>query len=191
MATTAVELDRTSPAAFAGDLDAPAAGTYVIAATVTAPDGTTSQLTALASQSYAPEYRPGSTDEAALVEISKRSEGRGAIEPSQAFDTAALRAGRGRIALAGWLLLLAALLWPIDVALRRLSFAPGAVVSALSRARVSLPRRRARRRPAHEVAPGAAPLPDPERPHQDERVPASVERLLARKRRDAGDRDER
>jgi len=72
--------------------------------------------------------KPGEPDEAALAGLSAATDGRGAIDPTQAFDAEGLDPGRARIALAGWFLLL----WPIAAALNRL--APrGAGVDAVRR----------------------------------------------------------
>lgn len=195
-ATATVALERTSATSFAVDVPALAAGTYAAGVTV-AGDGTAATLTALASQSYAAEYRPGATDEAALLDVSRRTGGRGAIEPDEAFDPATLTTGRGRVPIAGWLLLLAALAWPIDVALRRLTLRPQSrregrsVWSRLPRPHLPArpgrgegapPAPAARRRaPAADdaaVEPAPAPAPAP---------PPSLARLLDRKRRGGGD----
>jgi uncharacterized membrane protein/Mg-chelatase subunit ChlD len=117
----AVALQQTSPTAFVGEVPAAAAGTYAVGATVTGPGGPLLSGTAVAVQSYSAEYLPGQPDPAALVRVSLLTGGRGDISPAQAFDPARLPAGRGSIALAGWLLLAAALLWPVSVALGRLA----------------------------------------------------------------------
>lgn len=49
--------------------------------------------------------KPGEPDEAALAGLSAATDGRGAIDPTQAFDAEGLDPGRARIALAGWFLL--------------------------------------------------------------------------------------
>ncbi|MBW3642460.1 MAG: VWA domain-containing protein [Actinobacteria bacterium] len=192
-----VALERTSGTTFAGELPAPRAGTYAVGATVTTSAGAGAEgtggagtllaATALASQSYAPEYRPGPADAATLQRISRLSGGRGEIRPAQAFDAAGLQAGRGRVPLAGWLLLVAALLWPLDVTLRRLNLrADLAAAVVLRRARPLV----ARLRPPPLLRRGSAPSPPATPPAEPEPAPApppTLGRLLERKRGTAGD----
>jgi Mg-chelatase subunit ChlD/uncharacterized membrane protein len=114
---TALRLDRTSDTTFVGEVAASVPGAYAVGVALTGG----AALSGIAIQSYSPEYKPGPADAAGLVRLSRATGGRGAIKAAQAFDAAGLPAGRGRVALAGWLLLLAALAWPVDVALRRLA----------------------------------------------------------------------
>lgn len=213
-----VVLERTSGTTFAGEMAAARPGTYAVGASVAAPGaagsdppgagGTLFAGTVLVSQSYAPEYRPGAADPDTMGRISRLSGGRGEIEPAQAFDAEGLSAGRGRIPLAGWLLVAAALLWPLDVALRRLNLGPGllAVPAAAGRRGAGLLRRLRpppllgrHGRPAPPATPPAQPVPAPQPadPHgpparQDRPVapapPATLGRLLERKRGSAGGR---
>lgn len=179
--TATVTLERTSATTFAVDLPAPSAGAYTAGVTVDVA-GEVSDLTALATQSYAAEYRPGATDAAALLDVSRRSGGRGAIDPDDAFAEATLTEGRGRFPLAGGLLLLAALLWPIDVALRRLTLRPELVRSVgqrVPRPRIpAWPGTWARRRRVPTPEPTRTPAPPPPLPSSP-----ALQRLLERKRR--------
>ena len=77
-------------------------------------------LTAIATRSFAAEYLPGSADPDLMASISRATGGRGEIEAAQAFDPDGLEAGVSRTSFRWWFLLAAALLWPLDVALRRL-----------------------------------------------------------------------
>jgi len=187
--TANVVLERTAGTTFAAEVPAVAPGAYAVGAVVAGPSGTLAQLTALATQSYAPEYRPGPTDAQALVEVSRLSGGRGAITTARAFDRDGLPRGRGRIELAGWLLLLAALLWPLDVALRRLTLRPQAVAAA----RASLTQVVARMRTGVSSVPSAPPAgPQPVEAEQtppEPEVRDALDRLLWRKRRDAASED--
>ncbi|MBN2622011.1 MAG: hypothetical protein JXA83_01525, partial [Acidimicrobiales bacterium] len=68
-----------------------------------------------------------------LARVSEQTGGRGEIEPSAVFDPDDLRAGRSRVALAGWFLLAAALAWPVAVALSRLALS-GSVARSVGQA---------------------------------------------------------
>ncbi len=182
-----VTLDRTSGTTFAADVDATAAGTYAVGARVAGPAGALAAASTVVTQSYSAEYRPGDTDERGLVELSTRTGGRGAIEAEEAFDPAGLSAGRGRISLQGWLLALAALLWPIDVALRRLNLRGATEWRAVAR-RVVPRARLPKRSKAPGVAPPSpdhspAPTPDPTEP-PPAAPPPTLGRLLDRTRAD-------
>ena len=186
-----VPLERTSTTTFAGDAPAAGAGTYAVGVEVRPADEGAPLLvaTAFASQSYSPEYRPLTPDPDALTRLSRLGGGRGPIAASAAFDQEGLPAGRRRVPLATWLLGLAALLWPVDVALRRLAL-HGAVGRAAAHARERLSAA-ARLRPVAEgtsPAPGAPPpgppAPPPRRkgrPAPPSAPPATVRRLLERK----------
>ena len=142
-----VPLDRTGGDSFEGTLPATRNGTYAVGVNVTADGTTVLASSTLASESYPAEYAPGDADASLMDQLSTISGGRGEIEPTAAFDTAGLRAGSTRMALVGPFLLLAALLWPIAVALSRLSLRGATVAGARSvlstagrRVRASLPR---------------------------------------------------
>ena len=92
--------------------------------------------------------------------------------------------------MAGWLLLLAALLWPIDCALRRLNFT-GAPLTAAAGHVADRIGAKVRRPPVRVPRPGRRPAsPGPEPGTEPARVPeasATLGRLLERKRRSGGD----
>jgi hypothetical protein len=181
-----VTLERTSPTTFAGEVEAPRAGTYAVAGTVSDGERVVLTSTGLASESYPAEFRPGPPDEALLQRLSSTSGGRGDVEPDQAFDASGLVAGVRRVALREPFLLAAALLWPIAVLLSRLSFRGVALVDVrrsagrtARRAKGALPRLPGRdplNRPApqREVTarpPPGAPLPPPPPPPTQEADP--------------------
>ena len=119
-----IGLSRVGPDTFVGELVVDGAGVYVVGTSVAAADGSVSQGTAIASQSYGREYEPGVTDGSLLARIAEAGSGRAGIEPSMAFDADGLAAGRSRVAFAHWLLLAAALLFVAAVVLSRLTLAP-------------------------------------------------------------------
>jgi Mg-chelatase subunit ChlD len=206
-----VRLERAAGGKFIGEIDASAAGSYSVGVSVDGPSGRLASGVALASQSYSPEYRPGPAQPEELARLSELSGGRGPIEAAAAFETDSLSKGHGRRTLTGWLLLLAALLWPLDCALRRLSFtaadprALAARVGSGIKARIpGLPkvdrlpqpkplRERKAANPTRPTAPPAAPPTGPPSapPTQTEPAPVAskpgeatdtLDRLLKRKR---------
>lgn len=208
-----VRLERVAGDTFAGEVPVDEAGTYAVAASVTDEAGTqVGGGTALTNVSYSPEYQPGEPDTALLARVSEETGGRGQVEPPEVFEPDDLEAGRSPVALAGWFLLAAALLWPVAVALSRLSLSGAAARSVGSvrarstawlRARLpALPgrersapppgeprRRTVRVRKADRPSAGdsGAPPPDP-----TEAAPESLGALLAsqRRRRGLGDDDQ-
>ncbi|MFN0090520.1 MAG: VWA domain-containing protein, partial [Acidimicrobiales bacterium] len=106
-----VTLRRVADDAFEGEAPAPLPGSYAVGVLVEGPDGAIFATTALASESYSPEFTPGPAEPAVLARLSALAGGRGEITPEQVFDTAGAAPGTRRLALAAPLLLAAALLW--------------------------------------------------------------------------------
>ena len=127
-----VPLTRAEGNRFTGQAEVTAAGSYAVGVTIGTEDAVVLAGTALATRSYSAEYLPGEIDLDTLQSISARTGGRGPIEPVEAFDSEGLTAGTRRVPLTGWLLLAAAVCWPIAVALSRLSLR-GATVTASAR----------------------------------------------------------
>ena len=117
---TDVRLREVAPGIFEGEVSADGAGTYAVGVSGTTETGSQTLGSAIASVSYAAEYRPGPADETLLQRISEVSGGRGAIDAAQAFDADALVSGRRSIDLANWFLLAAALAWLAAVVFSRL-----------------------------------------------------------------------
>ena len=189
-----VALERTSGTTFVGEVPATAAGTYAVGVSVTGPGGETLlSATTTAVQSYSAEYAVGSADPDALARVSALAGGRGPIEPAAAFDGAGLPVGHGRVALAGWMLLAAALLWPVAVALSRVAL-HGSGVAALqvrpragwsTRCRSRLPARPGVDRPPRPPRPPKKAAPPPAAPSR----PPTIDRLLKRKRGEVDEED--
>ncbi len=157
-----VPLDRVGPDTFEAEMPATRSGTYAVGVNVTADGATVLAGSTLASESYPAEYSPGNSDAALLARVSAAANGRGEIQPADAWSTDGLTAGFRRMALLGPLLLLAALLWPLAVALSRLSVRGATVAGATRglattgrRLRASLPRLGVAD-PHHTPTPGAA-----------------------------------
>lgn len=118
--TQEVALERVSDTEFVGKVSARQGGTYAVGVAFERADGATATVTAIATRSFAAEYLPGPSDPELMASISAATGGRGEIEAAQAFDPDGLESGVSRMSFRWWFLLAAALLWPLDVALRRL-----------------------------------------------------------------------
>jgi putative glutamine amidotransferase/von Willebrand factor type A domain-containing protein len=130
--TVEVELTRTSDTEFAGSLAGDELGSYSIGVTAAAEDPATPAgrvASAVVSRSYSAEYRPPATAAPDLAALAARTGGRGEITATQVLDPEGLRAGSSTWHPRRLLLLIALLLWPISIALRRLQF--GAAVEEL------------------------------------------------------------
>ncbi len=123
--TTEVRLERMSDTEFSATVAARQGGTYAVGVSFERSDGSQPILTAIATRSFAAEYLPGDSDPGLMASVSAATGGRGEIEAAQAFDPDGLESGVNRQSFRWWFLLLAALLWPLDVALRRLRLSRG------------------------------------------------------------------
>ena len=115
-----VGLDRVSDFEFRAVVPARQGGTYAVGASVADSRGEAAVLSTLATRSFAAEYLPGSAEADLMTSISTTTGGRGEIAAAEAFDPEGLAEGVTERQFRWWFLLLAALLWPVDVALRRL-----------------------------------------------------------------------
>jgi hypothetical protein len=185
-----VRLERTSATEFSAEVPAVAAGSYGVGVAVTEADASLFSSATVATQSYSPEYRLGPARPEALTELSAITGGRGEITPEQAFDPAELPPGRGVVPLAGWLLLVAALAWPVAVALSRLALSGSTAtlrrgvdrgLRSVRRRLPTLPARPGRERPVRPPAPPVSP-PSSDHEPRPSAPPATVGRLLERKR---------
>ena len=93
-------------------------GAYLVSVDVSDDGRSLYRETLGAVRSYSSEYRPGDPDDTLLKEIADNGGGRFDISPAAAFDPD-LPVGRRHIDISSWLILLAALLLPLDIALRR------------------------------------------------------------------------
>jgi Mg-chelatase subunit ChlD/uncharacterized membrane protein len=118
-----VRLERVSDFEFAASVPARHGGTYAVGVGFDRGDGESATMSAIATRSFAAEYLPGPADPVLMESISETTGGRGEIDPARAFDPEGLEAGVSDRSLRWWFLLVAALLWPLDVALRRLRVA--------------------------------------------------------------------
>ncbi len=116
-----VPLTRVGGNRFEADLPAGRDGTYAVGVNITEDGETVLAANTLASASYPAEYEPGTSDNTLMLRASEATGGRGEILPVQAWEGTGLTAGSRLLSLTLPFLLAAALLWPIAVALSRLS----------------------------------------------------------------------
>ncbi len=128
-----IRLDRKSDFEFAGSVPARQGGAYAVGVSVENSDGDAVVMSSIASRSFAAEFLPGDADSNLMTNLSASTGGRGQILPNQAFDHAELESGSSEFNLRWWFLGLAALLWPLDVALRRLRLGRSDLPPRLSR----------------------------------------------------------
>jgi hypothetical protein len=83
---------------------------------------------------YSPEFATGPADPAFLARLARAGGGHELTEAAQAFANN-LPAAPGRLPLDHFLLVVALLLWPIDIAVRRLAITPAEVAAAWRRRR--------------------------------------------------------
>lgn len=120
-----VALERTGLRSYAATVDAGATGlsddgVYVVSTQIDAGDDKPVRATTTAIRSYPAEYAAGDGDPDLLTRATAADTARLDPPAEQSFDTAGLPAGDARTPLWPWLLLLALVLTPIDVGLRRL-----------------------------------------------------------------------
>jgi len=117
-------LAATGRGRWEGSVPTTSVGSYLIRVTVTSRGRVAHATTAGVAVPYSPEYRFLGTDNRFLAELAQAG---GGVVLGSARDAASLAAPpvREDLDLAPWLLAAAALLLPLDVAVRRLAFRPG------------------------------------------------------------------
>lgn len=145
MVAQSLVLPQSGPGRYEGEFDATAIGTYMVNITRSDQSGTASQTTGFAI-SYPPEYQDLKTNHFLLTRLAERTGGRVLSDPADVFTKERRRA---RVPVEIWpaLLLAALLLFPLDVAVRRVQMEP-AEIRAWARTRAPWLRSRvARRKP--------------------------------------------
>lgn len=195
-----VELSRVDATTFAGETTVDAQGVYAVGASAVDGRGeTVLTSTALATQAYAPEFRPAPADSATLARIAASTSGRAEPKPADVWDPTGLEPGRRPLRLRGPLLLTALLLWLVAVALSRIVTRRGAVAGLARSAVRKVPRPptldsvttppAVRAEPVRPVGTNETPVPEtttaPDAPPPPAET-ATLQQLLRRKRGDAG-----
>ncbi|MBV9172132.1 MAG: VWA domain-containing protein [Chloroflexi bacterium] len=136
-----VALGATAPGQYEGDFPLSGAGTYIVRAEEHGPDGASASAETGVPVAYSAEYHQVAPDTRKMDQIARAGGGHVLSSPGAAFADD-LPSVTSPLPLERWLLLLAALLLPLDVALRRLRISPSDVLRWLrhpSRLRVVLP----------------------------------------------------
>ncbi len=116
-------MQRVDDRRFEGAVTAGPSGTYGVGAVATSAGGApVAAVSGAVDLGYSQEYLAQGSDPELLELASTRAGGRGEIDAAQFFDAEGLEPGRRAVDLAPWLLALAALLWPVAVAVSRLRF---------------------------------------------------------------------
>lgn len=120
-----VPLDRVGEQTFGAEIEIDGQGVYVVGSSVISSDPEAEPVagTAVAARSYSAEYAHGRPDRATMVDIATATGGRELTEAAAeagVFSAAELQAGRSWLDITRWLLLAAALAWPLAVALGRI-----------------------------------------------------------------------
>ncbi len=114
-----VTLKATAPGKWSGAFAAGEPGTYLMQVLKKQGDSIVASQTAGLTISYSPEYAIRQDGEERLKEMVQTAEGALITQPAAVFSGQLAKKSE-RQSIAEWLLLLAALLWPLDIALRRL-----------------------------------------------------------------------
>jgi hypothetical protein len=141
------ELSQVGAGRYEARVDVARPGTYLVRMGIQEGDEPLGQQTLGLVVPYSPEYRVGGTNRTLLGELARLTGGGVLPEPVAAFIHNLPAADQAREIWAS-LLLIAALLFPLDVAVRRVMLGPEDFRKALAWLRARLPSRRAR--PARE-----------------------------------------
>jgi hypothetical protein len=117
------ELVAVAPGRWQGRISAPAVGAYLLHAALLKGGQTLAQADSAVSVSYSPEYLELGRDDALLSQVAKAGAGVILARPALAWNQRPLPIPISSDLF--WLLvLLAALVWPLDVAVRRITLGP-------------------------------------------------------------------
>ncbi len=195
-AAVEMPLLSTGPGRFEAEFRADQVGTYILRVVESSRGQTEHATTAGMAVAYSPEYRFLGPDRHFLEELARAGGGTLLADPAAAYRVPlpALRVPRS---LAFWLLGLAVILFPLDVAARRLVFrrgdaaawtalvrrrpVPAAAEATLARLRDRLEQHRAGRRRGDDAAPD-----EPQAPDRSPEEEALAARLLQRRKKGRG-----
>ena len=142
--STEVPLERIDGTRFGATVPVEEAGTYAIGAVVADGDETVWSGVGLTTRSYPAEYAPRPVERDQLEALADLTGGRVDPSPSELFSATGTTPGSRRFELVPWLLLFAALAWPVAVAVSRLAWRRGALAVGAARATTTVSELRAR-----------------------------------------------
>jgi hypothetical protein len=148
--TQDLALPQVGPGRYAAEVELSQPGTYLVRLGVSEAGKAMGQQTLGLVVPYSPEYQTTDVDLAWLNELARLTGGHALAEPGAAFAHNLPAAERAR-EIWGWLLLIVALLFPLDVALRRVMLNPSDVRRAARWLRERLPARPLRAGPRERV----------------------------------------
>lgn len=133
--TQVTNIQATAPGQYEGEIPASIPGPYLVKLSA----GTRRQSTTLGETfivvPYSPEFASSGADPTFMERLARGGGGKVLTEPAQAFANDLPRTP-GRLPLDQYLLLAALLLWPVDIAARRLSLTAPEVAEAVRRFRL-------------------------------------------------------
>jgi hypothetical protein len=166
-----VPLRRVDDRTFEGAVPVDEAGVYAVGASIDGPAGAALTGTALAALTYSAEFAPAPADAATMAEVAARTGGRTDVAAADVWDGDGLASGTSRLTLAPWLMLAAALLFPVAVAMSRLTWGRRPTVATVTG---PPPRRRSPARAVSSAPPVAPPPPAPPEVAPPEPQPTTV-----------------
>ncbi|HYF75863.1 MAG TPA: glutamine amidotransferase [Symbiobacteriaceae bacterium] len=187
--TQILPLQATAPGQYEGEIPASMPGPYLVKLSA----GTQRQSVQLGETflvaPYSPEFATGAVDPAFMQRLAKSGGGSVLDDPKAAFARN-LPMAPGRLPLDHALLVLALLLWPVDIAMRRLAITPLEVAAALKRRRErqalgpataagAAVQKMRERRAERNVPPAAQPSPPRQAPNASTTPTATAARPAA------------
>lgn len=192
-AVNTLQLERTDINEMRGRLSTETEGAHIVGIELIHEDEAIYRDTLGAIRSYSTEYLPGTADSALLEEVAKATGGTSGIAPADTFDPD-LPSGVRSVEIGWWAILLATILLPADIALRRLLVTKqdvGRMRRIWQRETTPLPtrlegllasRRKSRQQrreslsqiPGSKTRPVTDDHPDPQEPTEDEEQRASA-----------------
>ncbi len=136
-----VPLQATSPDRWEAGFPVNEQGSYFLQVTEQAPDGGIRTTAGGLVVPYSPEFKDLEADEDLLERLAAVTGGKVLASPQEAFSPG-LPPAYGALPLAWWLLMAAAVLLPLDVAVRRLNVRPAEALAWLANARAAMAQKR-------------------------------------------------
>lgn len=141
LGTREIELKATAPGQYEARFPARSPGAYLISLRQERPGKGQVQVGTGLVVPYSPEYRQMASGQPLLENLARQTGGEVITDPAQAFARN-LAPVFGQVEMWPWLLALAAIIWPTDIAARRIFFTRADILGALAALRSRLGLRR-------------------------------------------------